>query len=272
MGFDKTKFIAQYKAETQEHIQKLNQGLLRLEKNPQEKELLETMMREAHTIKGSSTMMGYKRIADIAHQMESGLQKALEGKLKLEKMHFDMLFKSLDAIAPLLEDKVTWEDTGVAHPFADDLCNQIQDVFSGKAAKPAASHAKIKHPATSARKKEPLPAPAIVNQPAAVKQSLIPEDTLRVDIDKLDKLVNFSGELLIAKIRLDELSKNLSHKIETQPEIRDACGALVKELNKVDNNIDFITKGLGDEVLRLRMVSVGSLFNTFPRAMRDLAN
>ena len=98
MGFDKTKFIAQYKAETEEHVQKLNDGLLKLEKRPGDQSLLETLMREAHTIKGSSAMMGYKRIADIAHVMEDGLEKALEGKVKLEKAHFDVLFKCADAI------------------------------------------------------------------------------------------------------------------------------------------------------------------------------
>src|SRR4030042_5357996 len=133
MGFDKTKFIARYKAETKEFIQKLNDGLLRLEKEPGDKSLLETLMREAHTIKGASTMMGYKRIADIAHVMEDELQKALEGKVKLEKVHFDLFFKCVDAIPLLIEDKVTWGDTGVSRPFGDELAKEIESVFQGKA-------------------------------------------------------------------------------------------------------------------------------------------
>src|SRR3990170_574107 len=119
MGFDKTKFIARFKAEVQEHIQKLNDGLLTLEKTPGDQLLLESLMREAHTIKGSSSMMGYKRIADITHVMEDELQKALKGKVQLEKAHFDVLFKCVDRIPLLVEDKVTWEDTGVAKPFVD---------------------------------------------------------------------------------------------------------------------------------------------------------
>ena len=268
MGFDKTKFISQYKAETQEHIQKLNDGLLQLEKKSGDQSLLETLMREAHTIKGSSTMMGYKRVADLAHMMEDELQRALEGKIKLEKAHFDMFFKCVDAIPRLIEDKVTWEDTGVSRPFVDDLCKEIEDVFQGKIPEKAEQH-KPKKPEVKEVKEELVTA---VPKTEAVLRGPLSEESIRVDIQKLDKLMNLSGELLISKIRLDELSKHLSTKAEEQPQIKEDCGTLIQELSKVDNTIDFITKELEDEVLRLRMVSVGYLFGTFPRAMRDLAN
>ena len=52
MAFDKSKFIDQFKAETRERIQALSLGLLKLEKSTQDRELLNTMMREAHSIKG----------------------------------------------------------------------------------------------------------------------------------------------------------------------------------------------------------------------------
>ncbi len=252
MAFDRAKFIAPYKAETLEHLSNLNSGLLKLEKNTKDKALLETLMREAHTIKGSSTMMGYKRIADIAHGMEDGLQKALEGKIDLQKSHFDMLFKCLDGISPLLEDKLTWEDAGVSGKFVEDLRQETTDVFL------------VKPTEKSSFTKEPKVIPVS-------NFSSVAEENIRVDISKLDKLMNFSGELLISKIRLNELVGNLSRKIDAQKELKKECGSLVKEMDKVDNSLDFITKGLEHEVLKLRMVSVNYLFNAFPRAMRDLA-
>jgi two-component system chemotaxis sensor kinase CheA len=135
MPFDKSQFIEKFKAEVREHIQKLNLGLLNLEKNPSDKQLLEEMMRQAHTIKGAATMMGYNRIADVAHKMEDGLQRAMEGKLRLAKEHFDLLFKCLDVLEPLLEDKVTWESKGINFPYVDELCKEAEDVFLGKAPK-----------------------------------------------------------------------------------------------------------------------------------------
>ncbi len=246
----------------------MNEELLQLEKRPSDQSLLETLMREAHTIKGSSTMMGYKRIADIAHRMEDELQKTLGGKVKLEKAHFDVLFKCVDAIPLLIEDKVTWEDTGVNRPFTDDLCKEIEDVFQGEPPKEAEGQ-HLKERGVKKVTEEPV---AAIPEPKPVIPASIGEESIRVDIRKLDKLMNLSGELLISKIRLDELSKNLSSKAEAHAQIKEDCGALVQELNRVDNTIDFITKGLEDEILRLRMVSVGYLFGTFPRAMRDLAN
>jgi len=262
MPFDKSKFIERFKAETREHMERLSLGLLKLEKSPADTELLNTLMREAHTIKGSATMMGYKRIADIGHRMEDGLEKALKGELILEKPHFDMLLKCLDAIGPLLDDKVTWEDKGIGRPFVEELCEEAEAVFSGKAAK-------------AVKKEIAAPAEEKPKQPAAAVSAQIPavtgEGSVRVDIDKLDRLMNLSGELSISKIRLNELVKNLNYKLESHAELGEACGDLIKDLGKVDDTINLLTSGIQGEVMDVRMIPVAALFNTFPRAMRDLA-
>jgi len=126
MAIDKSKFIEQFKAETAEHIQKLNQGLLKLEKKPEKNELLEPLMKEAHTIKGSAMMMGYKRIAEIAGRMEDGLQTALDKKIIMEKTHYNLLFKCLDSIEFLLKDvnKVTLEAKGIDEPYFEKICKE----------------------------------------------------------------------------------------------------------------------------------------------------
>lgn len=254
MEFDRSKFIAQFKAETREHIQKLNEGLLKLEKNVDDKELLEVMMREAHSIKGSATMMGYKRISDIAHCMESGLQKALEGALTLNKEHFDLLFKALDSIQPLLEDKVTWGSKGIARPYVDNLCEELQSIFS------------------SDTKKKAIIKDASPEKESFAKAAPVPEDSLRVDIHRLDKLMNLSGELTVSKVRLSELVKNLMGKAELQQSANDSIAFLIKELNKVDESISSVSSNIQNEVMKVRMVPVSYLFDLFPRAMRDLAN
>jgi two-component system chemotaxis sensor kinase CheA len=258
MAFDKSKFIAQFKEETRDHLQKLNEGLLRLEKNAHDKPLLEAMMREAHSIKGSATMMGYKRIADIAHVMEDGLEDAMQGKLTLEKQHFDALFRACDSITPLLDDKVTWEGKGVARPFVDDLCGDLKAVFSGKAVK--------KEKVKEAQPEEDAPE-ARVHAAAAV-----PEESLRVEIDKLDKLMNMSGELTVSKVRLNELVKRLNVWTQNNGAQNESLVTLTREISKVDESISFVSSNIQTEVMKVRMVPVSHLFNLFPRAMRDLAN
>ncbi|MFA6320363.1 MAG: hybrid sensor histidine kinase/response regulator [Candidatus Omnitrophota bacterium] len=253
MVFDRSKFIGQFKAETHEHLQNLTNGLLKLEKIPSDQKLLEAMMREAHTIKGSATMMGYNRIADIAHGMEDGLEKALKGKAALKKKHFDILLKCVDAIAPLLEDKITWEDKGVAKPYPDSLCEDMAAAFSEK--DDAAEKAVDKQKTEQAT-------------PPIFKLS---EESMRVDINKLDNLMNLAGELTVSKVRLNELIRNLTNKVESC--VSDAgVNTLIKELNKADDNISLVASNIQDEVMKVRMVPVSYLFNLFPRAMRELSN
>ncbi len=251
MGFDKSKFIGQYKEETREHLQNLNEGLLKLEKSPQDKSLLESMMREAHTIKGSSTMMGYKRISDIAHEMESGLQNALDGKLALKKAHFDILFKGLDSIPPLLEDKVTWEGSGVGRPYVDELCKEISSIFS--------------------KEEKKTESPKVTQSPINKREAVPAEESLRVDINKLDKLMNLSGELIVSKVRLNELVTHITRKFETHDHTGESFRELIKELNRAQESISSVTSNIQDEVMKVRMVPVSYLFDLFPRAMRDLA-
>lgn len=272
MPFDRSKFIEQFKAETREHLQNLNLGLLKLEKNPNDKDLLNSLMREAHTIKGSATMMGYKRIADIAHSMEDGLEKALKEGLEMKTSHFDILLKCIDSIEPLLEDKLTWEEKGVASPFADNLCHEVDSVFSGKKAGPDIE----KRPEPKEKKKEPAPEPAVKTHPKSPTETRegpggASDTSIRVDIDRLNKLVNLSGEQLISKIRLGEIVKNISAKLDSQKEAEELFGGVIKDLRSASDNIDILASSIQTEVMNIRMVPVAILFNTFPRAMRALA-
>ncbi len=274
MAFDKSKFIDQFKTETRERVQALSLGLLKLEKSPSDRELLNSMMREAHSIKGGATMMGYKRIADITHKMEDGLQRALNGELSLSKTCFEMLFKCLDVVEPLLQDKVTWNDSGINRDLTEDLCALAEKVFSGKfegelprspvAPAPDATEPSVKpEPASGISEAETIEAPSAPAAPV--------EDSVRVDIAKLNRLINLSGELLISKIRLEELSKELLVKAEAQGEAYAVFSGVMKDLTSVTERIDLLTENMQDEMMKVRMLPVAYLFNSFPRAMRDLA-
>lgn len=261
MAFDRSKFIAQFRSETIEHLQHLNGGFLKLEKDPAKTELLEEMMRQAHTIKGSATMMGFKRIADIAHEMESGLEKAMKGEVQLKKEHFDVLFKCLDAIAPLLEDKITWEEKGVARPYADELTQEVSAVFSKKGGKGEKKAEEGKRGEAEGK------APTVTPPPFQAA-----EDSLRVDIDKLDKLMNLSGELTVSKVRLNELVKNLARKVEDLTQADEGMTRISRELKEADSTISLVASSIQDEMMKVRMVPIAYLFNLFPRSMRDLAH
>jgi chemotaxis protein histidine kinase CheA/CheY-like chemotaxis protein len=256
MAFDKSKFIEQFKLETRERLQALNLGLLRLEKSPRDPALLNSLMRDAHSIKGAARLLGFKRIEEITHKMEDGLQRALAGDLEVTPACVDVLFQCLDGLELLLEDKVVWSDAGVDRNFTEELCALADEAFSGRLQGPAAR-------VVGRRKERPAEDAAPV---AALEHFLEPpgsQDSVRVDTRKLNRLINISGELLISKIRLEELSRSISSLPSPPPQTRD--------LAVVAEHMDKLTDLLRSEMLQVRMLPVAYLFNTFPRAMRDLA-
>ncbi len=92
-----------------------------------------------------------------------------------------------------------------------------------------------------------------------------------MDTSRLDRLVNLAGEQLISKIRLGDVIKTIGNKIESHRDIEEALGETLKDLSAVSNNIDLLASSIQSEVMNIRMLPVSVLFNTFPRAMRTLA-
>lgn len=264
MPIDRAKHLEQFKNEVREHIQNINNGLLKLEKNPKNKELIDSLMRETHTIKGISMMMGYKRIADIAHAVEDGLQSALNAQIELFKSHFDIMLKSLDAMEPLLEDKLTWEDKGVESPFVVKLCTAIKDVFGGKPVPSESVAAPVMVPPFS-----PDVAQAVSTPIQLLENAVAVEDTMRVDVQKIDTLVDLSGEMLVARERLNELVKTLILKLGENQD--DLVLKNMSELKEASYGMTMLTTLMQNEMMKVRMIPVSYLFNSFSRVMRDLA-
>ena len=71
MAFDRTKHIARFVEETNEHITDLNKGLLALENDPDDVDTLNGLLRTAHTIKGTSRMLKFIGITEVAHKLET---------------------------------------------------------------------------------------------------------------------------------------------------------------------------------------------------------
>jgi len=251
MTIDKSKFIASFKEETKEHILKINEGLLALEKDNKDKDVLEALMREAHTIKGSATMMGFEDIVEITHRMEEGFEKALKQQLVIEEKHFDVLFESIDAVEALIEDKKGKIDV-------EDLCKRGDEIFFGKENEKVEDNAAEEE--TSEDKKTTYK-----------KTSKDTEESLRVGLEKLDNLMNLAGTLHVAKIGMKDVVKGIIEESEATKSLGESFVGMIKELKTLDENMDFIIATLQREVMNLRMVPISKLFKIFPRAMRDLS-
>lgn len=103
---DMNAYLSMFIDESNDHLQSLNENLLRLESEPEELSIVQTIFRSAHTLKGMSATMGYEDLASLTHEMENVLDLVRNSKLKMDSFIFDTLFKGLDALEAMVQDIV----------------------------------------------------------------------------------------------------------------------------------------------------------------------
>ncbi|MBP0016354.1 MAG: Hpt domain-containing protein, partial [Cyanobacteria bacterium SBLK] len=102
-----------YKTASEEHLQKLEAGLLLLERNPEDLAPLEELLREAHSLKGDSRMLGVKEVESLIHQIEHIFGQIQRGEQQISPDLCDRLYRGLDAIANLVREAVTGNSSGI---------------------------------------------------------------------------------------------------------------------------------------------------------------
>lgn len=107
MYIDDEELRVIFKSASEEHLQKLEDGLLHLEKDSQDQANLEEIMREAHSLKGDAGMLGLKDISTLAHQLEHILGTIKRNEVELSPDVSDRLYQGLDAISQLVVEAVT---------------------------------------------------------------------------------------------------------------------------------------------------------------------
>ena len=107
------------------------------------------------------------------------------------------------------------------------------------------------------KKEDPKAAAPAKRTPAAVEQ------TIRVDVKRLDHLMNLIGELVLAKNRLIKINDDVEERYEGEE--------FLEELNQVVSIVSLVTTDLQIAVMKTRMLPIGKVFNKFPRMIRDLS-
>jgi two-component system chemotaxis sensor kinase CheA len=116
---DMSKYIRMFVSESQEHLQKMDGILLALEQSGEDRAAIDTLFREAHSLKGMSASMGYEELAKVSHRMEDYLDRFRGGKGALERHGVDMLFEGVDLLRKAVEEIADGrEPTLKADPYA----------------------------------------------------------------------------------------------------------------------------------------------------------
>lgn len=175
--------------------------------------------------------------------------KSVPSAEDLEQEKFDHSFDVVLITAS--EEKAVQDAVNSISEISKVETNVIKLGEEKKAAPAAAPAAKAAAPAPV--KKAAAPAPA--KKAAAPAKKVHHSQSVRVDIEKLDTLMNLMGELVINKVRLEQIGQ--THRLA--------------DLTETLEQMDRVTTDLQNIVMKVRMVPVSSVFNRFPRMVRDIA-
>ena len=132
--FDRSAFIVKFQEEAQDLLQRLNEGVITLEGDPGNRELIDQMLRDAHTLKGSSRMVGLIEISDVAHRLEDIMVLVRDGGLEYTPALSDSFFEALDAIVYLADNRGVNEGDVLDLPGLQDRLSAISAAAAGEKA------------------------------------------------------------------------------------------------------------------------------------------
>lgn len=104
------EIVGEFIAESREHLESLEPKLLQLEKTPGDFELLNSIFRTFHTIKGSASFLDLTQLIEVSHKLENVLDKLRKKKIEVNPEIIDILFKGMDIVKSLIEDIASGEE------------------------------------------------------------------------------------------------------------------------------------------------------------------
>jgi two-component system chemotaxis sensor kinase CheA len=250
-------------------------ALLALEADPSHEEAINTVFRAFHTVKGTSAFLGLQRIAAFAHEAESLLSRVRDKQINYTRACAELSLASSDMLKALLDVvKEAAADTGrlnipngyaeLLHALATyDPTHEPKDITRVLNAPRVEEHVNTPAAPTLATVKEIVAAPAPASNTSAPDQGArkrgdaTGEATIRVRTDRLDRLIDMVGELVIAQTMIsgdEELDRTRQHELVRKVT---HAGKIVRELQ--------------DLSMSMRMIELRPTFQKLARVVRDTA-
>ncbi len=267
------EIIDDFLIEADELIASLDNNFVALESSPDDLDLLNEIFRAVHTIKGTSSFLGFEQVTTLSHRMEDILNKLRKAEIKMSPEIMDVLLEALDLLKLLLDNVRSGIDEQID---LDGILVRLQaklDGDSNAAVADSEPASEVSAAEVEATMVEATANPAIAVAPstdepeksrvAAAPQRNAADQTIRVDVDRLDALLNMTGELVLSRNSLMQSVGKLGAEGETDLEL--------EGINRAAKAVNFITTELQMAVMKMRMQPVGKVFSRFPRQVRDLA-
>ena len=288
---DDMEFLEEFITEWMDHLEASQNALLGLEEDPGDMEALNSIFRAFHSIKGGAGFVNLLALQKLAHRAENLLDRARNGEIAVTGGYADIALESTDTLRAMIED------IAAAHGPVDDLPDNYDNLidkledpesFAGAAAPapapeacaeadepvpdedpadfdmPEISDEELARPAPDVQSEPAAPAPdadepAAPATPRAAKPAAGAAEavTIRVQTDRLDRLINMVGELVVAHSMIEQASEQGLGGDERFARNVSLLGKITRDL-----------QGLS---MSMRMVPLKATFQKMKRLVRDLA-
>ncbi len=261
------EMVKQFVVDASELLDAMEQDLLSLEKAPDTMELIESVFRNMHSLKGNAGFFNYGDISQVCHRAETFLDMVRAGDVQAEPNQISLILQVLDFLRSAIENLDNGKPPVISGKIG--LLDLMTDVFALEAEAPEKKEASSANAESSAaeeekerepEKKAAKPSATKKSKPVAkpnVKPHSSMSDVIRVDVEKLNKLMNLVGEIVISE-------SMVSHN----PDLRGL------ELESVEKSISYLQKNvreLQELATAMRMIPLSGLFSKMKRLIRDLA-
>jgi two-component system, chemotaxis family, sensor kinase CheA len=239
--FDRDAVFAAFLAESEEGLDTMEQVLVQMESAPSDPELVNTIFRVAHSLKGNARSLELNELAGFAHVVEDLLDIIREQQILPTPELISLLLKAVDELRALLvtASNGNHELTSKQQDLRREIAREVEK-RSKRVVRPSGTTSET----SSTAKTELGSAPN--------------HRTLRADVDKLDHMLDLTGEIVIAQGRLRQMIEQLGTE----------QGRAILEMHR---EAERLYLDLQNEVMSIRMVPVGPLFRQLVRSVRDLS-
>ncbi len=301
---DSDDIVKEFLVESYENLDRLDQDLVKLEKSPDDREILASIFRTIHTIKGTSGFLGFDKLGAVAHVGESLLGRLRDGQLRLDREITSALLAMVDAVRQMLETiGATGTDGNNDYKELIGRLKILQD--SVTAAVPTVETPRPVPEAAPTDPSKPC-------QPLAGRLGGVLIDQKRVTAEELAQALEDQakgnthplGEILVGRgvLTVEELQEALKILNESRSSaaedatIRVRVAQLDRLMNRVgelvllrnqivqftnasedsglvatSQRLNLLTTELQEGVMKTRMQPIGNIWSKFPRTVRDVA-
>ena len=276
------ELLEEFLAEASDLLDNVDDDLITLEKDPGNLEILNRVFRAIHSVKGNASFLDFELLVAITHKTEDVLNRLRKEELLLTPEVMDVIMEAVGLVKVLLHDikreeiqdrpiegtiarlaaiLTTLEATPVTEiPSLEILPDEpLAQVDEVAVPEPMALNVPEDH--KSVEPVEPVRKSPQVKD--ASQEDTGDKSTVRVDVKRIDELINQVGELVLERNRMLQLHTEYQNNLDRT--------IFDEEFAKLAKRINFVTSELQAQVLKMRLIPVGNVFKKFPRIVRNLS-